>query len=608
MRVLGLTFYSREMSVASSSHSTFLTLADCHSLKARLEEANDAETLCVVLRKLQGAATSVKNLSESRIARLVKKQLCKHPDARVSTLAHELVSAWTQLLAVDVVRRQSSSASSSSDTAGSGSWHDSEDVVAYVLKHCSVLTLLALKRVARSWNARVLEICHSPGSADNARLLGPGTADLTLQLSSGKKDKWVHCAALLRTLTATHTMCCYDARWLGSPDYHQLQVSPDDLCKSAWPNSSLQISSLQSSQRSWFHRGKTAASRFLELVGLVHVAMHSRTLCKLHLGYSTIGADGVGAVAQALLAAPTLHWLDIGSNPLGDEGVALLAAALCADGAAQLQSLVMPKVGLTARGVRPLADYLARPACSLHYLNLSGNSLGAAGAAALGSGLATNVKLEGLVITGNQIRDEGMHALGTVLLNGGHSRNLHTIDCDAFITTPGAIQGTTTLNLSHKSLGLSAVVLLAGVLCTNKYAHTLDLSRAYLDDDGGTRALALIVRMLQINTTLTALRLDGEPLPIAQLRGDDAVEELSLSGRRLGPLSALLIGKLLRTNRTLRSLDLSNNAIGDDGANALAKELGANRERALTSLNLAGNGRISSRTAKALDALVKRLV
>ena len=103
---------------------------------------------------------------------------------------------------------------------------------------------------------------------------------------------------------------------------------------------------------------------------------------------------------------------------------------------------------------------------------------------------------------------------------------------------------------------------------------------------------------------------DGVPLDIGVLRGDAdaAVEQLHLCGRGLGPLSAQLIGGMLRTNRTLRALDLSGNAIGDDGASALLKELGAHRERTLTSLNLANNGRISSRTAKALAALVELVV
>ena len=603
-----------------SSSSSFLTLADCHALKAELDAAaEDADMLCAVLQRFQGAATSVKNLSESKVARHVKKQLCRHPDARVSTLAHELVEVWTRLLTVDVARRQSSNASSSSDAAsgsgtgsgagtdsgsgtgsgtgngtgtGNDAWHDSDDLVACVLKHTHVLALLALKAVARSWNTRVRELCHAPGW--HLHLLGAATADLTLQLSAGQ-DRWVHCAALLRTLTATHTLCCYDARWRGSKDHHQLQVP--HLPALAVPAGQTG----DKRQRSWFHlhHGKSADSRFLELAGVVHVAIHGSTLARLELSNSAIGADGAGAIAQALLSAPTLLRVDLGGNPLGDEGVAQLGAALCADGAAQLTTLELNEVGLTARGVRPLADYLLAPTCSLQCLGLRGNALGAAGAATLGACLATNVALDSLDISRNQIRDAGMQALGTALLDSGRNSGLQFIVCDTF-----AIHPNIRVNLSNKSLGLAGAELLAGVLCGNKWVQTLDLSRAYLGNGG----VARIVRMLQVNTTLTTLRLDGVPLDIGVLRGDDAVEQLHLCGRGLGPLSAQLIGGLLRTNRTLRSLDLSGNAIGDDGASALLKELGAHRERALTSLNLANNGRISSRTAKGLAALVELVV
>ena len=96
------------------------------------------------------------------------------------------------------------------------------------------------------------------------------------------------------------------------------------------------------------------------------------------------------------------------------------------------------------------------------------------------------------------------------------------------------------------------------------------------------------------------------PLDIGVLRGDAdaAVEQLHLCGRGLGPLSAQLIGGLLRTNRTLRSLDLSRNAIGNEGACALLNALRAQPAPGLTSLDLRDNGRIRGTTAKALGGLV----
>ena len=48
--------------------------------------------------------------------------------------------------------------------------------------------------------------------------------------------------------------------------------------------------------------------------------------------------------------------------------------------------------------------------------------------------------------------------------------------------------------------------------------------------------------------------IDGHPLEIKKLRGEDPVESIDLSGKWLGPASAVIIGSLIATNTVTKSL------------------------------------------------------
>ena len=55
------------------------------------------------------------------------------------------------------------------------------------------------------------------------------------------------------------------------------------------------------------------------------------------------------------------------------------------------------------------------------------------------------------------------------------------------------------------------------------------------------------------------VNLDGYPLPVKKLKGTDPVESLHFSEKRLGPVSAIVIGALIHDNASLTQLDLSAN-------------------------------------------------
>ena len=65
-------------------------------------------------------------------------------------------------------------------------------------------------------------------------------------------------------------------------------------------------------------------------------------------------------------------------------------------------------------------------------------------------------------LRGNDIQDQGMHAIGNALI-GGAASSLCSLECDDFNVPLGAAN----LDLSQKRLGAAAAILLAGVIKGN---------------------------------------------------------------------------------------------------------------------------------------------
>ena len=107
------------------------------------------------------------------------------------------------------------------------------------------------------------------------------------------------------------------------------------------------------------------------------------------------------------------------------------------------------------------------------------NILGPEGAAALSPGIFANGSLTVLDISGNQIGDESMRAIGKSLLSSVTSK-LGALKCDAF-NLPVAAKS---LNLSNKGINPAAATLLAGVIKFNGSLTSLDIRANWLDGEG----------------------------------------------------------------------------------------------------------------------------
>ena len=96
-------------------------------------------------------------------------------------------------------------------------------------------------------------------------------------------------------------------------------------------------------------------------------------------------------------------------------------------------------------------------------------------------------------------------------------------------------------------------------------------------------------------------------IPLKQLRADE-LTEINLWGKGVGVPGALVLAGLLPVSEALTFLNLGQNALGDEGAEAIAAALKENKESKLATLNLEGkrygNGRIGPRGAAALASAI----
>ena len=185
----------------------FLTQRDCCFYRERLEATVDAGVLCEQLQQLQATKASLSSLAASKLARFVKKILCKHVDGRVVKLARRLVQTWTELATHEELERATAAAAAASRSISSHPWLEVEDAVASVLRQCTVPSLLALKAAARPWRARV----HALASTPRWHALGGEreALDLSLALASGGARRWVLCRALLLASPRAALLCAW---------------------------------------------------------------------------------------------------------------------------------------------------------------------------------------------------------------------------------------------------------------------------------------------------------------------------------------------------------------------------------------------------------------
>ena len=326
------------------------------------------------------------------------------------------------------------------------------------------------------------------------------------------------------------------------------------------------------------------------MLSLLPVALRkSSPLTTLSLGANGLGPECAPVLASLLASNTTLTALDVRSNEFYTTAAAThLAAAVLASRSLQCFGGVP---------VRALAQH------SLDVVDLAEEGLGASEAFVLGELLLGSSAVQACNVDGSELLPmaelrgttaDGKSVVESVDLSHAGLGYASAIVLSSLLSANSVILY---LNLSHNRLGPRAAAALADGLYFQTSLTHLDLSANPLGE-AGARALAEAVAVAP--TPLDALLIDGGALPVNELRGTKGTRTVDLDNLGLGPLSALLIEALVRGNLACTSLSLADNALGDEGAAAVA---GALKTTRVTALNLWNNG-LGAEGARAIGTLL----
>ncbi|KAM9657865.1 ribonuclease inhibitor isoform 2-T4 [Trichechus inunguis] len=315
----------------------------------------------------------------------------------------------------------------------------------------------------------------------------------------------------------------------------------------------------------------------------------ARKIRKLSLQNCSLTAAGCTALPGALRSLPSLLELHLSDNTLDEAGLRLLCEGL-RDPQCHLER-VQPEVSGSS-GVpgtppcpRPVVwgpSSPAPPSCSLEYCRLT-----AAGCEPLATALRARPGLRGLVLSNNDLGEDGVRALCGGLLGARcpletlrlASCGVTAANCKDLCSLVAAKDSLQELDLGENKLGDAGVATLCpGLLSPSSRLKTLWLWECDISAEGCRE----ISRVLHAKESLKELSLAGNEL------GDQGARLLCKAlrepGCRLESLWVKTCGlthaccpdfsAMLAQNKSLLELQLSNNRLGDTGVQQLCQGLG----------------------------------
>eukprot|EP00043_Microstomoeca_roanoka_P009128 m.87017 g.87017 ORF g.87017 m.87017 type:complete len:714 (-) comp14488_c0_seq1:1253-3394(-) len=335
------------------------------------------------------------------------------------------------------------------------------------------------------------------------------------------------------------------------------------------------------------------------------------------------------ALADLLIALPTLESLDLSMNQLCDQGMLALSKGLAV--CSNMATLNLKSIRLGSEGLLSLGEAIRDwPNKNLRELVLSDNLI-THNIGCLGAGLGQQTAFQRLCLSGNsfqemptlclhrmlagcggavvqlnrcQITVAGCNDIASALSGGAPLTGLYlssnSCGSDGMLALGRAVainMTLTLLNLNDNQLGDEGMVLLCAGLRQN---HSL--SSLFVADNGcDTRGFRALAEYIQTTTTLTELDISGNMLDevAAAALGQAVAHNTSIHTLVMG--SMYIYGAVMsafasgfdrsvckHANTSLRMLNLSSNDIMEDGAEAVAQLL-LRDTTSLESLDLSGN-------------------
>ena len=312
--------------------------------------------------------------------------------------------------------------------------------------------------------------------------------------------------------------------------------------------------------------------------------MDARTLSKIiRCGLETLDVSsnylcnvGLNILSGAIRTAALRH-LNINANRIDHRSMDNFATTLKRN--ALLETLQLDHNQIGSKGAVALASVLWRPEAvmpSLKWLSVQNCSISDEGAKAFAQALQHNSVITRISLGRNQIGPEGATALALMFQNNSKIKEIE---------------------LSGNSIGDVGIGKLMLALCVNTQVLICHLEMTNLTNDG----VASITKMLEHNSSVSALKLSQNHIGFTGLI--ELIPGLLNTSLTILDLSSNIIQDgivalehALSQNKTLTTLDLHNNLIGNAGAKSLAQVILNNTglKKLVLSNNRFGNAGIES--------------
>ena len=347
---------------------------------------------------------------------------------------------------------------------------------------------------------------------------------------------------------------------------------------------------------------------------LVHFFQNTRTLEELHFSLSLTSLECAQNIALLLgrCQIKSLKRLELEEIDLSDEGFEEIARSLKAQ--PQLEELNLSAVGsededasFGRRGYVALGATMKKwTSPSLKKLVINESNLDGEGLLALVEGMANCFNLEHLDISGNnQITEVGLKALSSLFQSRKYCLHLQSLDIsDMGIGNEGmnilaagvaSIPSLKSFDLTRNAIGDEGLQSLAAGLSNNvKYLETLHVSNNGSFLAIGLRRLSGVIptalNLKELHLCNNAINDEGLQALAVGLRKHPTLARLDLSMNAIGieGLRALAVAEIT----SLRWLSVARNAINDEALGVLAE--GIENFVSLETLNLANNNMITS--------------
>lgn len=374
---------------------------------------------------------------------------------------------------------------------------------------------------------------------------------------------------------------------------------------------------------------------------LCDVLKFHRTIEVLSCGKNELLPEGGAYVAYLLKSNYRLRWIDLQDNQIGPAAASLLAEQLTEDNRT-LEYIDLSYNDIGQQGAHDLADALMKNE-SLQHCLLDGNQIDSPGAISLANALNYNLTLTSLSLAHNRIDNDGAFAIANALgkptchiqincsdnpigpegqASLDHAPQLHRnrkFWLDEILK--GICKGhVSNVDMQRRCLADEEIILLSRALEERWAPTTTGCPSSSFMSSSSLASMADVIetpiRTMYINganlTSRSLIPLIQATLPssakvlrlyLRDCQTDDpsfidtisrclslstSLEVFSLVGCDLGENDAISLARGVRTNMTLRRLNLDRNNICDGGIKAIIHAI--HNHPTLTSFSAAGNG------------------